>query len=362
MAAPEATSFPPGRPRRLALVLLVATILIGAAGVQPAAAEDPMFVAWSDLLPGLSTSYDPASSNLCAKGHVNCVDAVIREMTKRFDPLVSSCNHNAMFSLTYLRTTEEYRRTVDDPTFFSDTPFINHQDALFASYYFDAFDDYRSGNMAAVPQAWQIAIAAADGRKVSGSGNLFLGMSAHVNRDLPYVLADIGLVKPDGSSRKPDHDKVNQFLNRVIEPLLAEAGRRLDPTVESSNIQGTTMDETATMQLLVGWREQAWRNAEALVNAPTAADRAMVAQQIEATAAIEAQLLVASTAYSATDANVAAWAASSLNATAHVYSSTAMQALLSAASQARQQNVLNGVLASNGAATRDAYCAAHWNT
>ncbi|MEA3019129.1 MAG: hypothetical protein QOI47_653 [Actinomycetota bacterium] len=361
-AAREASSFPPGWPRLAALALVVVTVLVSAVGVAPAAAEDPTFVAWSDLLPGISSVYDPAASNLCAKGSVKCVDAVIKEMTKRFNPLVSVCDHNAMFSLTYLRTTEEYRRTIEDDTFFSDTAFINHQDALFGSYYFNAWDDYRAGRLASVPQAWQIAFAAADGHKVSGSGNLFLGMSAHVNRDLPYVLADIGLVKPDGSSRKPDHDKVNQFLNRVIEPLLAEAGRRLDPTVESSNIQGTTMDETGTMQLLVAWREQAWRNAEALVNAPTAASRALVAQQIETTAAIEAQLLVASTAYSAADAGAAQWAASSLNATAHLYSWSAMQGLLSAASQARQQNVLNGLLPSSGAATRDAYCASHWNT
>ncbi|MEY2456291.1 MAG: hypothetical protein QOK06_1385, partial [Acidimicrobiaceae bacterium] len=245
---------------------------------------------------------------------------------------------------------------------FSDTPFINHQDALFGRYYFDAWDNYRSGNLAAVSQAWQIAFAAADGRKVSGSGNLFLGMSAHVNRDLPYVLADIGLVKPDGSSRKPDHDKVNQFLNRVIEPLLAGAGRRHAPTVSSSNIQGTTMDETATMQLLVGWREQAWRNAEALVNAPTAADRAMVAQQIETTAAIEAQLLVASTAYSPADATLATSAAITLNATANVFGTLELQAMVDAAANARSQNVLNGVLPPSGSATRDAYCATHWNS
>jgi len=45
------------------------------------------------------------------------------------------------------------------------------------------------------------------------------------------------------------------------------------------------------------WREQAWRNAEALTNAPTAAARALVAQQIEATAAVEAQTIVAATRY-----------------------------------------------------------------
>ena len=35
-----------------------------------------------------------------------------------------------------------------------------------------------------------------------------------------------------------------------------------------THVNGQTMDYTATMQMLVGWREGAWRNAEALVNAP----------------------------------------------------------------------------------------------
>jgi hypothetical protein len=37
---------------------------------------------------------------------------------------------------------------------------------------------------------------------VTGSGDLLLGISAHVNRDLPFVLASLGLVAPDGTSRK----------------------------------------------------------------------------------------------------------------------------------------------------------------
>src|SRR5947207_6245236 len=260
--------------RRTALALLAATVIVVAAATAPAAADDPLFVPWSNVLPGLTTRFDPMSSNLCASGKTQCVDAVIKEMTKRFNPLADSCSHDAVFSLTYLRTTQEYRSAIEDPTFFSDTPFINHQDALFATYYFDAWDSYRAGDPSPDPPAWQLALNAAANESVMGMGNLLLGMSAHVNRDLPFVLADIGLVKPDGSSRKPDHDKVNQFLNRVIDPLLREAAQRFDPTILMTHVNGQTMDYTATMQMLVGWREGAWRNAEALVNAPTPAARA----------------------------------------------------------------------------------------
>ena len=112
-------------------------------------------------------------------------------------------------------------------------------------------------------------------------------------------------MKPDGSSRKPDHDKVNQFLNLVMEPLLDEAAARFDPTVDDSQIDGTTIDETGMLQILVGWREQAWRNAERLVNAPTPAARALVEAQIERTAAIEANLIVVATSYSAVNVQAA---------------------------------------------------------
>jgi hypothetical protein len=340
------------RVRSLAVVVgaLVATTALS---VSPAAADDPVFVSWSDLLPSFTTGFEPSSSNDCKAGRIQCVDAVIREMTKRFDPLAAACDHNSMFSLTYLRTTEEYRRSATAEGFFTDPAFINHQDALFARYYFDAWDSYRAGNLAATSKSWQLAFGAADGKKVSGLGNLLLGMSAHVNRDLPMVLADIGLVKPDGSSRKPDHDKVNQFLNLVMEPLIDEAAARFDPTVDDGQIDGTTMDETGMLQLLVGWREQAWRNAESLVNAPTAAARAMVQAEIERVAAIEANLITVATAYSSVNVQAALTQLSTLGADP----ADVLQAQLD-----RTVNQVRGLLGSlftSGRSIRDSYCASH---
>ena len=49
-----------------------------------AAAEDPPFVPWTALLPGFSTGYDPSSANDCTAGKLNCVNAVIKEMERRF--------------------------------------------------------------------------------------------------------------------------------------------------------------------------------------------------------------------------------------------------------------------------------------
>ena len=272
----------------LALLLLVAP--------AAASAEDPAFVGWTALLPGLATDYEPSSDNDCAAGRTRCVDAVIREMRRRFAPLAEACDHDAIFSLTYLRTTEEYRRSIDDPTFYEDARFVNHEDAVFARYYFEAYDNWDAGRRDAVPPAWAIAFRAADARAVSAAGNIALGINAHVQRDLPFVLAAIGMVKPDGSSRKRDHDRVNEFLNRVADGLYAEIARRFDPTVDDSEAPGTA-DNFLAFQLIPTWREIAWRNAERLVAASTDEERAQVAARIEAYAASQAALLRAAYGY-----------------------------------------------------------------
>jgi hypothetical protein len=270
---------------RLVVGLAVAAALLIAPGVTRA--DDPPYVGWTQLLPGLTVQYDPSSANDCAAGRTHCVDAVIREMERRFDPLAQSCDHDSIFALAYLRTTEEYRRTIEDPTFFSDTPFVNHEDAVFARLYFDAYDAWHGGSRDAVPAAWAIAFQAAHDRAVSAEGNLTLGINAHIQRDLPFALAAIGLVKPDGSSRKPDHDRVNEFLNRVSDDLYAEIARRFDPTIDDGNLPGTA-DDFGVFQIIPTWREIAWRNAERLVSATTPQERVEVADSIEAYAASQA--------------------------------------------------------------------------
>ena len=114
--------------RRLAAL---AAIVIAFAVPGAAAGEDAPFVGWSSLLPSLTLPYDPASPDDCIAGRVQCVDKTIREMTRRFDALASSCAHAAIFSLTYLRVTEEYRRTVEGPSS-DDTRFVNYEDTVFA--------------------------------------------------------------------------------------------------------------------------------------------------------------------------------------------------------------------------------------
>ena len=287
--------------RRLSVSCLVG-VMIGLGSPAGAGADglptvdlstDPWFVGWSELLPAGYMGADTGSADICVAGRIECVDRVARRLERQVADL--GCNHNAVFSLAYLRTTEMVAAVQrSDPAFFTDTPWLNHYDAVFADFYFSAWNSWQRTGSA--PPAWAIAFRAADRRDASAAGNLLLGLSAHVNRDLPFTLYAIGLVAPNGSSRKADHDRVNRILNRVISPLLDEIAAHYDPRVRMVPGIGS-LGDFLEFQALPTWRETAWRNAELLASAPGPAARKLVAAAIEQTAAAEATTLLTLTRY-----------------------------------------------------------------
>jgi hypothetical protein len=192
--------------------------------------------------------------------------------------------------------TQLYGYTRDIPGYYQDVSYFNHVDAVFARYYTDAYYNWKNGDRASVPQAWLTTFDAAKNKKVSGSGDLLLGMNAHINRDLPYVMAAVGLVAPDGSTRKVDYDAVEAWLYQATAPLIAEFAARFDPAMDDS-ADPFGLSNWTLFQLVSGWRENAWRNAEALVSAPNAAARALVAQNIETEANLAAQTILTGQSY-----------------------------------------------------------------
>ncbi|MCB9535767.1 MAG: hypothetical protein H6704_05815 [Myxococcales bacterium] len=283
----------------------VAIALIGLLVALPPgarAADDPFadggplyYVPAADLLPALPVP--PSDGVRACDGSLRCVDGVIRDMRRRWRPLDAACDHDAVFAFTYLVTTETYRDFVRDPAFFTDNAFVNNQDRLFANFYFQAHDAWAAGDVARVPPAWRVAFRAAEQGAVKGMGNVLLGMNAHIQRDLPFVLYAIGLTKPDGATRKTDHDRVNLILRAAADRLLDEAAERYDPSLASGDLPGTALDATALNLTLQAMREAAWRNAEALALAPDGAARLLVARSIEAEAWLAGLALRAAFAY-----------------------------------------------------------------
>ena len=209
--------------------LVTAPLLVAGVGVSSAQADDLPYLAWTAYLPSWTDQYVPSSDNDCVAGRPSCLKATLKKFGTILKENAQSCTHEAVFAMTYTRITQTYGYVRDIPGYFQDVPYINHMDAVFAKYYFDAYDNYQSGNRAAVPAAWQTAFDAARDRRMTGTGDLLLGINAHVNRDLPFVLASMGIVRPDGQSGKPDFDKADLFLNDASDALMAELSQALRP-------------------------------------------------------------------------------------------------------------------------------------
>jgi predicted ester cyclase len=274
--------------------VVVVVALTGVAGVAPARGEDAPFVNWPALLPPLATGFTPGTFDTCRSGAPECVRRTLAEMDRRLTRHDAACNHNALFLRNYRLVTRTYAAL--PAGYFDDDRYLAHEDAVFARLYFDAEDAWRAGRTRDVPEAWRIAFAAADGRRVQGAGNLLLGINAHVQRDMPYLMAGLGLVGRDGKSHKPDHDRFNAVLNDSYDDVLEQATEQDDPDLAMYDVPGTA-DGLLEFQGVAGWREGVWRNAERLVRARTPAQRAFVARSIEENAAAWARMIQAAFPY-----------------------------------------------------------------
>jgi hypothetical protein len=290
-----------GRSARLTGALVVAAVV----ALTPATASAQVIApTTTSLLPALLdspnlTGFDPSSPDACTAGRPLCLQKVIKEMTKRSDPLIADCEHNAAFSLLYLRVTQALQDHINaDPTLFQHPDFITHQDNLFAGMYWRAYDLWSAGNRTGIPGAWLVALDAAGSSGMPVLGDLYLGINAHVLADLPVLLYQLGLADENGNSRKPDHDAVNVVLRDVYEPAIHEIAQRLDPTISTADpLPWTTLDGDALYQALAGWREQAWREAEQLAAAPDDVSREAVFNTLEDYATTQALTLRATLAY-----------------------------------------------------------------
>jgi hypothetical protein len=240
-----------------------------------------------NLLAPLPTPYKPYAGTICVDGSPQCIVDVISEMQQRLTPLADSCSDDAIFSLAYLRVTQNVKAAADNG-YFADRTWLTRIDANFAQMYFDTMDAWKAGRKSSVPKAWQIALQAADDKAMSGLGDFLINMNAHINNDFPYVLVKVGLTAKDGTSHKADHNAYNQRLDSLYKPVFDEETARFDPTFNKIDIG--PVDDLLVGMIMRGWREIVWRHAEALANAP-AALRPLVEKEISEYAATQAQLI-----------------------------------------------------------------------
>lgn len=246
---------------------------------------------WPSALPPLPTARNPQPRPLphCRTPTIKCVDYNLSRLASLQSKL--GCDHLGVFATTYYQTTRTVRGalTAHRPHF-ADAGWIIDIDVLFHQYYFTALSDYGAGRP--VPAAWRIAFSVAGAGDANATKDMLLGVNAHVNRDLPFVLATLGLHTRSGASRKPDWDRFNIVLDDAYDPVVSAVTARFDPSVRFTN-PDTVVDGEAGLQLFELWREIAFRHAEALLNARTTRARAAVTRHIEAYATATARAIAA---------------------------------------------------------------------
>lgn len=271
---------------RIALAALAAGLVAAAPG---GASQDPN-PPWPNLLPALpiSDSTQPGPVPHCRDATMACVDGNIGRMQRAVDGF--GCDHRGVFATTYLVLTEQLHKTMRaNPHFFHDPRWLIYEDTTFANYYFNALADYQRGRP--VPGAWQVAFDRARSGDDNAAQDMLLGINAHVQRDMPFVVASVGLRTRSGRTRKPDHDVFNQVLNDAYEPVVEAVARHYDPLVSVTNARWDPLDDVLGMEMVKGWRENVWRNAERLVLAKTPAQRQAVVAGIESNATAWAHMI-----------------------------------------------------------------------
>jgi hypothetical protein len=292
------------RPRNVIPVILLLALACGGCGHgQKLAPWPPMSVVgswsgpqWRAIDAGLRPKADPRSPNLCTRGVPACMDAVVAEMTQRFDRLAARCDDLAPFALMYRQVSNEVRSSVRARRY-REPAYVAHLDAVFSTLYFRALDNWRLGRRDEVPRAWRIAFSAASAHRVSGLGDLLLGMNAHISRDLPYALAAVGLRLTDGRDAVPDVLAVNADIARAQGPALTAVARRFDPRVRAVTRLGKTGDPRQIARIIAAWRLEAVSNARRLLAARTQVERLRVDTQIDANATLRALLIADATSY-----------------------------------------------------------------
>ena len=203
-------------------------------------------------------------------------DHTIAQMTAHYqDPALEF--QNRPFALLYLRTTEGMRDANNEGEFsdpeFWDTEVI----PTFANYYLDAYAAWKRGDLGAVDPAWRIAFRARPDR-LNCTQLLYLGINAHVNNDLAFMIRDMG-----ARYTYPDHKHVDDVLAFRTRPVVyPEIQRELCPDLFSEAVPpGADAD-------IFAWRQLAWDNAQRLLAAPTDRARDRIARQIRRHAKDEA--------------------------------------------------------------------------
>lgn len=171
---------------------------------------------------------------------------------------------------------------------FTDPAWVDLLLVRFAEYYFDALAAY-DRDPAAAPAAWRLAHDSCHERRWELQ-RLLLGINAHINVDLPLTVEELlapewsGLSEAARERRRRDYLAVNDIIAATVDAVQDTVVEPAVPLLALVDVLLGPAEEFLMSRMLEQWRESAWDNAVALLEAPDETGRAAVVAHMEADA------------------------------------------------------------------------------
>lgn len=152
---------------------------------------------------------------------------------------------------------------------FADRVWVSALLHRFAEYYFEALDAY--DRRADVPMVWRQAFETCTRPRVHVIQHLLLGVNAHINYDLVWVLVEMlrdewpHLSAEQARARYADHLHVNQVIYETLDRVQDEVVERYSRSMDIVDKVFLRADEWLLYRLIRVWREQVWHNAQTLM-------------------------------------------------------------------------------------------------
>lgn len=215
---------------------------------------------------------------------VRTIDDLLQVMEAQLKLFDRANDHRAAFLRVYYGMSRRVRKRMESG-FFMDRAWIERVAIRFAGYYFRAMDTFDAGGKP--PPAWEYAFRLAAEKRAFLLQDILLGVNAHINNDLPQVVAEILHEEGDTadylrmSRRRFDHDQINRVLHEIIPVVEQDVGKHYGRLLTVLGFVMGRLDESLAAHGLKVFRDRVWANARFLLAAKDEQERQVALGFIE---------------------------------------------------------------------------------
>ena len=209
---------------------------------------------------------------------------ILQRMRSLLEPWEAASDQRFIFLSCYQMMTSNVLDAIQAQEF-EDGIWVRSLMENFAEVYFIALSQFEQNDHP--PKVWKIAFEAPTLSQLHVIQNLVLGVNAHINYDLVFVLADLlrtewhNLNAEQQQVRYRDHCRINSVIHQTINAVQDQIIERFAPKFNLIDTLLGPMDEWLTARIISSWREEVWEYAVRMLDLEDENERIAFAHQVE---------------------------------------------------------------------------------